>query len=102
MISGGGSGLGRAIAEWFAASGDSVIVVGRRRAPLEETVARLGPNAELVVADVGEVAGAAAVRAAIGERPVHVVVPAAGGTKALIPRGSMRSRGSGRPTCSRT
>lgn len=85
MVSGGGSGLGRAIAQWFAAAGDSVLVVGRRRVALEETVALLGPDAELVVADVGTADGAAAVRAAVGDRTVHVVIPAAGGTKALIP-----------------
>ena len=30
VVSGGGSGIGRACAEWFAARGDEVFVVGRR------------------------------------------------------------------------
>ena len=85
VVSGGGSGLGRAIAQWFADRGDSVLVVGRRSAALEKTVERLGALGEFVVADVGTVEGAAAVRDAVASRTVGVVVPAAGGTKALVP-----------------
>jgi citronellol/citronellal dehydrogenase len=39
LVSGGGSGLGRAIAIELAACGAQVVVCGRRQEPLEETVA---------------------------------------------------------------
>lgn len=37
VVTGGGTGIGRAIALRFAAGGDRVFVTGRRREPLEET-----------------------------------------------------------------
>jgi citronellol/citronellal dehydrogenase len=42
LITGGGSGLGRAIALEYAACGASVVVCGRRAEPLDETVALAG------------------------------------------------------------
>lgn len=85
VVSGGGSGLGRGIAQWFVDHGDRVLLAGRREDVLAKAVAELGEPAEFVVADVSQVAGAEAVRAAVGERTVDVIVPAAGGTKALVP-----------------
>jgi NAD(P)-dependent dehydrogenase (short-subunit alcohol dehydrogenase family) len=55
LITGGGSGMGRAIAESLAADGALVAVCGRRTEPLEETVARctaLGARALAVPTDV--------------------------------------------------
>jgi NAD(P)-dependent dehydrogenase (short-subunit alcohol dehydrogenase family) len=43
VVSGGGSGLGRAIALELAALGSRVVVCGRRQAPLAQTAA-LGPE----------------------------------------------------------
>src|SRR4051794_32293256 len=39
ILTGGGSGMGRAMAQEFARLGASVLVAGRRLEPLEETVA---------------------------------------------------------------
>jgi NAD(P)-dependent dehydrogenase (short-subunit alcohol dehydrogenase family) len=64
IVTGGGQGIGRAIAERFAAEGADVLVTGRRRAPLDEVVAAIaagGGRAWAEVADVGEEADVARV-----------------------------------------
>ena len=45
LITGGGTGLGLAMAETFAALGAEVAICGRREAVLEEAAARIGPAA---------------------------------------------------------
>jgi 3-oxoacyl-[acyl-carrier protein] reductase len=84
VISGGGSGIGRAAAHWFAAQGDRVWIVGRRESALLDTAAShrgISP----VVADLSAAAGAAHVAHELGDEQVHVVVAAAGGTAAQVP-----------------
>ena len=51
LITGGGSGIGAAIAVKLAGAGAAVSLVGRRRGPLEAVAARL-PRAKAIVADV--------------------------------------------------
>lgn len=65
LVTGGGSGIGRGIAERYAAGGGDVVVLGRRTEPLEET-ARLaekyGVRAGIVSCDIRD---AGAVTAAV-------------------------------------
>jgi meso-butanediol dehydrogenase / (S,S)-butanediol dehydrogenase / diacetyl reductase len=56
FVSGGGSGIGAATALRFAQEGATVVICGRRQAPLDEVVAQIraaGGQAETVQADVG-------------------------------------------------
>jgi len=56
LITGGGSGIGRGLAEAFHAAGNQVIVAGRRKNALEETT-RANPGVKSAVLDI-ENAGA--------------------------------------------
>ncbi len=52
LITGGGSGIGNAIAKCMIAAGGTVVITGRRETPLQEAVAELGEKAHYVVNDV--------------------------------------------------
>lgn len=83
IVTGGGSGIGRAAALRLAADGHSVVVSGRREEACAETVAELeaaGHPALAVAADVGDPDGAARIVAAADERfgGVDVLVNNAG------------------------
>ncbi len=58
VITGAGTGIGRAVAQSLAASGFACVLAGRRAAALEETAALLGSGAKslCVPTDVGDVA----------------------------------------------
>jgi short-subunit dehydrogenase len=69
LITGAGSGIGRALAIAAAGSGYELILVGRRREQLEETAALLGnAHARLVSADITSPEGRARVAQAVGPR----------------------------------
>ena len=62
LITGAGSGIGRAVALAFLAQGDTVVLAGRRPAALEETarLAAAGPRAIVAPTDVANPAAIAA------------------------------------------
>lgn len=78
VVTGGGTGIGKAIATTFAARGDSVVITGRRVEPLKEVAAELGTRVSVAVCDgtdprqVGEFALSLS-------GPVDVLVNCAGG-----------------------
>jgi len=76
LVTGGGTGIGRAVAAAFAADGDAVVITGRRRAPLDATAAELGVRA--VVCDAADPAHVEALLGALPEA-VDVLVNNAGG-----------------------
>lgn len=84
VVTGAGSGVGRAIALKFAAAGWNVALVGRRQAPLDETAALLDPAAQARIAamacDVSVASDVEAMAAAVLQRfgEVDVLVNAAG------------------------
>jgi len=74
LITGGGTGIGAAVARRLAAEGYAVVVTGRRAAPIEEIAAEIDGFA--VVADTGLVDDA--------ERAVRETVERFGGLDALV------------------
>jgi 3-oxoacyl-[acyl-carrier protein] reductase len=85
IVSGGGTGIGRATARRFAVAGDHVTILGRREHVLAATAAQINleVGAERVrirVADLSQPDDVAQAAAAIaGDGPVDVVVNNAGG-----------------------
>lgn len=86
VVSGGGTGIGRAIAHRFASDGDDVVIIGRRTESLEKAAkkidAAVGRDAVRPIAgdlrDPDQVAAVAAEVTGLG-RAVDVVVNNAGG-----------------------
>jgi NAD(P)-dependent dehydrogenase (short-subunit alcohol dehydrogenase family) len=74
LVTGGGTGIGAAVARRLAAEGYAVVVTGRRAAPIEEIAAEIDGLA--VVADTGLVDDA--------ERAVRETVERFGGLDALV------------------
>jgi 3-oxoacyl-[acyl-carrier protein] reductase len=78
VISGGGTGIGRATAGMLAGEGYDVIVVGRRPDVLADAVKWIGPQASAVTADVSDPDQIDVVVEAVAGRPVDVLVNNAG------------------------
>jgi NAD(P)-dependent dehydrogenase (short-subunit alcohol dehydrogenase family) len=80
LITGGGTGIGLAIAQCFAACGAKVIVAGRREAELTAAVTTIGGNTAAQVLDVTDLASLPIVarRLQAAHGPVGIVVNNAG------------------------
>jgi 3-oxoacyl-[acyl-carrier protein] reductase len=80
VVTGGGTGIGRAVAERFARDGGSVVITGRRADVLDATAADLGPRAIACPADVGDPADVERLAGLVRERfgRVDVLVNNAG------------------------
>lgn len=85
VVSGGGSGIGRACAAWFTDQGDHVWLVGRREPNLKRAADMMGGRANYIVADLSTVEGAEHVQARIASATVDAIVCSAGGTAAKTP-----------------
>lgn len=90
VVTGAGSGIGRAAAHHLAAAGFHVVAVGRRLEALQETAAGAGPHGsiEAVPGDVTDPDSVAGVFEQVGRggRPLEVLVNSAGlfGTSAEV------------------
>ncbi|MFI9379750.1 SDR family NAD(P)-dependent oxidoreductase [Kutzneria sp. NPDC052558] len=71
-MTGAGRGIGRAVAVGLAAEGADVVLVARTRSELEETAALVSTSAQVIPADLGDLAQVAAVAEQAG--PVDVLV----------------------------
>lgn len=80
IVTGGGTGLGFAMASCLAASGARVVIAGRRTQLLEEAAQKLGSNVSSETYDVTELAAAPAFIARIEERhgPPSILINNAG------------------------
>lgn len=91
IVSGGGTGIGRAVARRFAVSGDRVLLVGRREGVLREAAAELAADGNVagevqtLAVDLTDPEGAQHVRDEVGRRygRLHVLVNNAGGNVEL-------------------
>jgi NAD(P)-dependent dehydrogenase (short-subunit alcohol dehydrogenase family) len=67
LVTGGGTGIGAAIAEAFSGAGACVAVTGRRPAPLAQTVQRVTDSGGAALAVCADVADLAAMTGAVAE-----------------------------------
>jgi NAD(P)-dependent dehydrogenase (short-subunit alcohol dehydrogenase family) len=78
LVTGGGSGLGAAIASHLAGAGARVVLAGRRATALEETAAWIGPAARAEVCDVTDPDSVEALAGRLGDEEISIVVNNAG------------------------
>lgn len=81
LVTGGGTGVGSAIALALAGEGMQVTICGRRRGPLDDVASR-HPDIAAITADVTDEASIASLyeQAEAGRSPFDIVVANAGGT----------------------
>lgn len=74
VITGGGTGIGRAMAETFVKNGDQVVIIGRREEVLRATAQAIGPNCTWQRADVSVLEQVVAAVGAVVARFGHIDV----------------------------
>lgn len=78
LVTGGGNGLGRAIARALASRGASVILAGRDGVKLEAVAGEIGERASFHRCDTSSLQAVAVLAAAVADREVSIVVNNAG------------------------
>ena len=78
LVTGGGNGLGAAIATHLAAAGARVVLAGRREGPLHSTAMLIGAAARVAVCDVADPASVAALGAELAGEEISILVNNAG------------------------
>jgi citronellol/citronellal dehydrogenase len=91
IVTGGGTGLGKATARELIACGARVVIAGRREEVLADAAGLLGPSCSYVAGDVRDRASASRIVAACGGR-VDVLVNNAGG-QYFVPAESIALKG---------
>lgn len=90
VVTGGGTGIGLAIAKRFVAEGAHVIITGRRKEVLDDAVAEIGGSVQAIRADSSDLADLDAVYRAVEERGKGLdVVVANSGSGVLAPLGEI-------------
>jgi citronellol/citronellal dehydrogenase len=94
LVTGGGTGLGRAAAHELAACGATVVIAGRRKELLEQTAGEIGRSAAFAAGDVREPADAERIVRTCLERHgrLDVLVNNAGG-QYFVPAESIEPKG---------
>jgi NAD(P)-dependent dehydrogenase (short-subunit alcohol dehydrogenase family) len=78
LVTGGGRGIGRAIAAGLSRAGATVTVLGRNRAPLDEAVASGDADAAVLADVMDRAAVSAAVAKAAARQPIDILIANAG------------------------
>ena len=80
LVTGGGSGIGKAIATSLAQSGARVIIAGRRHEVLQKTAAEIGQDCKTITVDLADIAGLPAFEATLHDQfgPVDILINNAG------------------------